>query len=100
MAAHAARRLLFPARMRALGACFSICVFAACAADPADESTDDGSLDTTDSMGVPLVAQRIPILRGVDRAGVLSTHEARILKHDHGVRWTGVYIGGACNGGS
>lgn len=43
---------------------------------------------------------RIRIERGVDRASVLSTHEARILKHDHGVEWTGVYIGGACNGGS
>ena len=38
--------------------------------------------------------------RGVDRASAFDTAEAVRLKDDHGVRWTGVYIGGPCSGGS
>ncbi len=63
----------------------------ACAADlsaPDETSTAD---DATVAVHVE---------RGVDRASVLSVHEARVLEADHGVKWTGVYIGGACNGGS
>jgi adhesin HecA-like repeat protein len=62
----------------------------ACASEPASPDTSE----TYDALS------RITVERGVDRASVLSTHEARILKRDHGVKWSGVYIGGACNGGS
>ncbi len=72
-----------------LGCCFAL---AACT-DAATSSGDD-TATTTDE------ARVIRVERGVDRASVLTTHEARILHADHGVRWTGVYIGGACNGGS
>ncbi len=37
--------------------------------------------------------------RGVDSAGALSPSAAQTLKNDYGVRWTGVYIGGACSAG-
>lgn len=43
----------------------------------------------------PIVA-----LQGVDRASAFSVAEAQSLKTNHGVEWTGVYIGGACNAGS
>jgi hypothetical protein len=72
-----------------LGCCFAL---AACT-DAATSSGDDTATTTEES-------RVIRIERGVDRASVLSTHEARILHADHGVRWSGVYIGGACNGGS
>jgi hypothetical protein len=39
-------------------------------------------------------------LRGVDSAAVFSAGAAATLKNDYGVRWTGVYIGGACSAGS
>jgi len=42
----------------------------------------------------------ITVLRGVDRATAFSLAEAHTLATTHGVKWTGVYIGGACNGGS
>jgi hypothetical protein len=41
----------------------------------------------------------VTTLRGVDSARVFSDAEAKRLKDDHGVRWTGVYIGGACSAG-
>jgi hypothetical protein len=63
----------------------------ACAAD---DSTDVETSTTEDAI------THITVERGVDRASALSTHEARILHRDHGVKWSGVYIGGACNGGS
>jgi hypothetical protein len=77
--------------MRSLGTLCCGLLLAACAADLSspDETT------TSDDATV-----RVRIERGVDRASVLSVREARILHIDHGVRWTGVYIGGACNGGS
>ena len=40
------------------------------------------------------------VLRGVDRASAFSAHEAHVLASQHGVKWSGVYIGGACDGGS
>jgi len=96
--------------MRAhLGLCAVLVAFAAgCAADNDDESddNDDTVVDPIDDGSHPdpedltAFAATVPVLRGVDRAGVFSTGEARLLKRDHGVRWTGVYIGGACNGGS
>lgn len=65
-------------------------------ADGSQVQPDDGDLTPQ-----PEIARlALPILRGVDRASELSTSEARRLHDDHGVRWTGVYIGGPCNGGS
>jgi glycoside hydrolase-like protein len=55
-------------------------------------SGDDAATSTS--------AVTIQVLRGVDRAGAFSAGEARTLKNDLGVQWTGVYIGGPCNGGS
>src|SRR5262252_7430043 len=72
-----------------LGCCFAL---AACT-DAATSSGDDTATTTEES-------RVIRVERGVDRASVLSTHEARILHADHGVRWSGVYLGGACTGGS
>jgi hypothetical protein len=42
----------------------------------------------------------ITVQRGVDRASAFSLTEAKTLATSHGVKWTGVYIGGACNAGS
>jgi hypothetical protein len=99
--------LLNAAAMRAPGACASILLFTvvACAAEPdgppadsVDDSADPTAVDPVET-SVALAGSTIKVLRGVDRAGVFSTHEARVLKVHHGVRWSGVYIGGACNGG-
>jgi len=68
----------------------ALLLLCACTADPSDPDTSETSDAVT----------RTRVERGVDRAWVLSVHEARILKHDHGVKWSGVYIGGACNGGA
>jgi Rv2525c-like, glycoside hydrolase-like domain len=81
--------LLKVADMRLLGTCLATLVFIAACAD------SDSTGESDDAVNAP----KIVVMRGVDRAGVLSTHEAKILKNDHGVKWTGVYIGGACNGG-
>jgi hypothetical protein len=70
-----------------MGMCVSLCAFIACADDP--PAVDDAESEST-----------ITVERGVDRAGAFSPHEARILARDHGVKWTGVYIGGACSAGS
>src|SRR5258706_11425674 len=82
--------------MRIQGALFALVIayaggVGACAADDSDSQT------TTDDA---LSATPIQVLRGVDRASVFSTGEARTLHDHHGVRWSGVYIGGPCNGGS
>src|SRR2546426_3463795 len=42
----------------------------------------------------------IDILGGVDRASAFTVAEAKSLKTNHGVKWTGVYIGGPCSAGS
>jgi hypothetical protein len=42
----------------------------------------------------------ISIQRGIDRAGVLSPGEATSYKNAHNATWSGVYMGGPCNGGS
>ncbi len=92
--------------MRLLGAAIVVLLFTACASDDAtpddDPVLDDPSAMSTIDPNAPahMAALRITVQRGVDRASALSVHEARILKNDHGVRWTGVYIGGPCNGGS
>ena len=89
-----ARPLLDGAGMRSLGTSllFITLLAAGCAVDlSGDDTTATTSADAT-------VA--IHVLRGTDRASVFSVGEARWL-HDHdGVRWTGVYLGGACNGGA
>jgi glycoside hydrolase-like protein len=97
--------LLNGCAMRALGAAFSILlVVAGCASD--DDATDDVTDDPTVAASVDPnsaeIAARVAISveRGVDRASALTVHEARVLHADHGVKWTGVYIGGPCNGGS
>jgi hypothetical protein len=75
------------AAMRAhVGLCLCLC---ACAADTSVDETDN----TQDDIA-------IRVRRGVDRAGAFSDHEARLLRNDHGVTWTGAYIGGACSAGS
>src|ERR1700690_3796167 len=58
-------------------------VIATCASDPTSTVVDD----------------QLTIQRGVDRASVFSPGEAVTLRGD-GVSWTGVYIGGAGDGGS
>jgi hypothetical protein len=45
-------------------------------------------------------APAITVLQGVDRASAFSAAEAHVLASQHGVQWTGVYIGGACDAGS
>jgi hypothetical protein len=45
-------------------------------------------------------AAPIAVLRGVDRASAFTITEAKTLANTHGVKWTGVYIGGPCNAGS
>jgi hypothetical protein len=42
----------------------------------------------------------IMIQRGIDRAGAFSPSEAQSYMNSHHASWCGVYIGGACNGGS
>jgi hypothetical protein len=37
--------------------------------------------------------------RGVDSAGAFTAADAKTLEDQHGVQWTGVYIGGKCSGG-
>jgi hypothetical protein len=94
--------------MRALGALFLVIL---CACGDEDFSVDDAifadevaaepvAVEVADmATADPIALARIRVLRGVDRAGVFSTREARVLKNDHNVRWTGVYIGGPCSGG-
>src|ERR1041385_6105221 len=105
------------ARMRtaSLGALLTVFSFG-CTADVDGYSVDDQTyadevanepfdvtdhvLDTDPATADPPALARIRVLRGTDRAIVLTTTQAKRLKNDHGVRWTGVYIGGPCNGGS
>src|SRR5690349_11142853 len=61
----------------------------ACASPP-----DDPAPAATDQ------AATVQVLRGTDRASVFSPGEAATLRTNFGVAWTGVYIGGPCNGGS
>jgi hypothetical protein len=42
----------------------------------------------------------VSVQRGTDRASAFSVAEATNLKTNHGVKWTGVYIGGPCSAGS
>src|ERR1041385_8118673 len=104
------------ARMRtaSLGALLTVFSFG-CTADVDGYSVDDQTyadevanepfdvtdhvLDTDPATADPLALARIRVLRGTDRASVFTTTQAKRLKNDHGVRWTGVYIGGPGKGG-
>ena len=69
--------------------------------DPSDPTGGQPQNDPGDATPAPEIARlTIPILRGVDRASAFAVSEARVLHDNHGVRFTGVYIGGPCSGGS
>jgi len=53
--------------------------------------------DSTGTSGEDALQAAGPI--GVDSAHALSPSEAQSLQRQHGVNWSGVYIGGPCNGG-
>ena len=59
-------------------------------------ASTDGNAGSTDAPPAPVIT----VMRGVDRASAFSITEAKLLANSHGVKWTGVYIGGACNAGS
>jgi hypothetical protein len=66
-----------------------------------DAGTDQLPPGATGDAGIDAPAPpAIEILRGVDRASAFTLTEARTLANQHGVKWTGVYIGGPCNAGS
>ena len=67
--------------------------------DPVVEPDVDAGVETAIPDGGAATAP-VEVLRGVDRASAFSVTEAKLLHADHGVKWTGVYIGGACNAGS
>jgi hypothetical protein len=80
-------------------------LLAACAGnavDPSDPTGPDAGTPPpevdggVDAPPAPVIA----VQRGVDRASAFSLAEARTLKTSHGVKWTGVYIGGPCDAGS
>jgi hypothetical protein len=76
---------------------------AACAGNgPAtnEAGTDPGVDAATTTPDAAPAAPPIQVLRGVDRASAFSLAEAHTLATAHGVKWTGVYIGGACDAGS
>ena len=87
----------------------ALVLVAACAGttvDPADPagtpaSGPAGSAAQGDAgVDAPPPAPLISVLRGVDRASAFTLAEARTLATSHGVKWTGVYIGGPCDAGS
>jgi hypothetical protein len=77
------------AAMRMLGVVCVITLAVGCV----DEPVPEPSSEITSALAAR-------VLRGVDRASAFSAREARLLAATHGVRWSGVYIGGACDGGS
>jgi hypothetical protein len=84
--------------MRALGSCLVFILFAsACATD---DDSDDLDADPVPGTAQALEAATIRVMRGTDRASEFSVASAKDLKNNHGVKFTGVYIGGPCNGGS
>lgn len=62
---------------------------------PSDAGVDDAPLPPDAPPPPP-----ITVLRGIDRASAFSMSEAQTLANNHGVKWTGVYIGGPCSAGS
>lgn len=81
-----------------------VALLGACAGNPEDVGPDAGTNPpppgATDAGVDAPAAPPITVQRGVDRASAFTLTEARTLKTDHGVTWTGVYIGGPCNAGS
>jgi hypothetical protein len=77
---------------------------AACTGDiPFNAGDDDGpspDAGTTSSDPDAGTTTTVTVMRGVDRASAFSVAEATNLKNNHGVQWTGVYIGGPCSAGS
>jgi hypothetical protein len=72
-----------------------------CSVGDEPDVEDVDAMATVDPNSADVVARvAITVQRGVDRASALTVHEAKLLKNDHGVKWTGVYIGGPCSGGS
>ncbi len=78
-----------PTHLTLLASLASPLLLAACSGAPAEDPTGQ-----TES------ASSVATLRGVDSASAFSDEAAKKLKDDHGVRWTGVYIGGPCSAGS
>jgi hypothetical protein len=81
---------------------FVLLALSACSGDVASGTGPDAGVPGSD---VDAGADAPPppaveVLRGVDRASAFSIAEAKTLANTHGVKWTGVYIGGACNAGS
>ena len=78
-------------------------IVAACGA-PKNDTTVDATNESTDAATIDATVDAAPIAieiqQGVDRAGAFSTTEANYLHTTYGVKWTGVYIGGACSAGS
>src|SRR5690349_8841677 len=67
----------------------------------ASQGQPDGSNQVTPDASIDAPAPPpIVVLRGVDRASAFSLTEAHTLASAHGVKWTGVYIGGPCSAGS
>jgi hypothetical protein len=77
-----------------------------CMSDPVADPIQDPSLNTNGPGGESPDIDGAPnsiaatIQRGADRASAFDASEAKTLKDKHGVTWSGVYIGGACDGGS
>jgi len=84
-----------------------VLALSACAS-PAHDSGPDAAGGDDDASPPPVDAAMpdsspgptIEVLRGVDRASAFSMTEATTLHDAHGVKWTGVYIGGPCSAGS
>ena len=82
--------------------------FVGCASPAHDNGPDAAGGDDVDAsppgvdagVDAPQPPPMIEVLRGVDRASAFSIAEARTLHDAHGVKWTGVYIGGPCSAGS
>src|SRR5262245_48755956 len=97
-----ARSLLSGTTMRRFAL---VLAFAGCASPAHDNGPDAAAGDDDESPGVDAAidappAPVIEVLRGVDRASAFSIAEAKTLHDAHGVKWTGVYIGGPCSAGS
>jgi hypothetical protein len=75
--------------MRATGWMIATLWLASCTEDDREVQVSSG-----------VQAGTISVLRGTDRAGAFSNAEATTLANSYGVRWTGVYIGGACSAGA
>ncbi len=89
MALAAVHRMLNRSLPIAVLATLVSCALAGCGgADEGDIQSDAQDVQTAQT------------LRGVDSAAVFSVAAAEKLERDYGVRWTGVYIGGPCNGGA